>query len=212
VTCLSNLKQIGIAITLYRQDYDEAYPNTGDPWLWVGRRFRWPIMPYLNLAQRQKTTGFDSQGGSPATLLCPSDTQSGTSFDATSYAYSAAFYHTSAQVNAMRMRNLIFQLNDPGSGAECISQTEAAVASPSRKGMVAEWFNSHEHSGGSAIGFWGTIPNVNTPGPDRWTGGRNMVFADSHAKFIFASRQTPSVQDCPDINLTPGGLDGEDLR
>ena len=49
--CLSNVKQIGTAIGMYTSDYDGAFPNTGDPYLWVGKRFRWPIMPYLGVAK-----------------------------------------------------------------------------------------------------------------------------------------------------------------
>jgi prepilin-type N-terminal cleavage/methylation domain-containing protein/prepilin-type processing-associated H-X9-DG protein len=210
-TCLSNLKQIGLALTLYTQDYD-AYPNTGDPYLWVGRRWRWPLMPYLAIGQRPRPTGFDSQSGSPAILICPSDTQSGTGFDATSYGYSACFYHTPEQINAMRLGNLRIALNDPGPGALCVTQTEAAVAFPAQKILSGEWFNSHQHAPGPAIGYWGTLLGPRTPGPDRWTGARNYTFADGHAKFLQATRLTPSADDCPDFHLTPNGLSGSDLR
>ena len=57
--CLSNVKQIGTAIGMYTSDYDGAFPNTGDPYLWVGKRFRWPIMPYLGVA---KTSASESSG------------------------------------------------------------------------------------------------------------------------------------------------------
>jgi len=40
--CLSNLRQLGLAITAYSQDYDEQYPNGADPtdrysdpWVWL---------------------------------------------------------------------------------------------------------------------------------------------------------------------------------
>src|SRR4051794_23044778 len=41
-TCQSNLKQIGTAFSLYLQDYDETFPNTGVGDLWQGRYWRWP--------------------------------------------------------------------------------------------------------------------------------------------------------------------------
>ena len=41
---------------------------------------------------------------------------------------------------------------------------------------------------------------------------RNACFGDGHVKLTQASSQTPSVQDCPDMNLTPGGISGSDLR
>lgn len=210
-TCLSNLKQIGLAFRLYTQDYDGGYPNTGDPWLWVGRRWRWPIMPYLAIGQREGAN-FNSRQGTPSILLCPSDTQSGTGYDATSYAYSAAFYHTPDQIDGMTIRNLVFQLNDPGIGKDCATQTDAAVAFSAEKALVTEWFNSHVHDGGKAIGFWGTLKPGLVPGDDRWSGGRCCTFADGHTKFMPSSRIRPSAADCPDINLTRDGLSGSDLR
>lgn len=209
--CISNQKQIALAVRLYTQDYDEGYPNTGDPYLWVGRRWRWPLMPYLGAAQKQQAGTFDSAGGGTSILLCPSDTLSGTSYDATSYSYCACFYHRPDQIDAMRIRNMIQSVNDPGPGAACSTQTEAAVAFPSQKGLIGEWYNSHQ-SEGQRIGYWGTLVSLDVPGPDRWQGARVVALADGHAKFIQARRMTPSAQDCPDIDLTPGGLNGKDLQ
>jgi prepilin-type N-terminal cleavage/methylation domain-containing protein len=211
-TCLSNLRQIGLAFHAYVQDYDGTYPDTGDPYLWVGRRWRWPLMPYLVLGQRQKAGTFDSAAGSPAILKCPSDTLSGSSFDATSYNYAAAFYHSPEQIAGMHLGDLRLALNDPGAGAICTPQTEAAVTYPANKALVAEWFNSHDHTGSPGpVRFWGTLAGPRTPGADRWSGGRVLLFADGHAKFLPARRLTPSPDDCPDINLTPGGLGGKDV-
>ena len=209
--CLSNLRQIGTALTLYTQDYDGGYPNTGDPYLWVGRRWRWPVMPYLAIGQKQKTDEFDSQTGAPAILLCPSDTLSGSDYNATSYGYSAAFYHTPEQTNALRIRNLRQALGEPGPGALCVTQTEAALAQPSRKVLAGEWYSSHDPGNGKPIGYWGTLTGTETPGPDRWQGRRCYVFADGHAAFVKAARLRPSAQDCPDIHLTPDGVAGIDL-
>ncbi len=210
-TCLSNLKQIGIAVMMYTQDYDEGYPNTGDPWLWVGRRWRWPIMPYLAIGQTQGTN-YNSSAGAASILICPSDTQSGAAYDATSYAYSAAFYHTPDQIDAMTIADTIYQLNAPGAGAQCPTQTLASVAQPTGKAMVAEWFNNHDHAGGAAVGYWGTLTATLSPGSDRWTGGRCYVFADGHSKYLQSTQIIPSAQNCPDINLTLGGLNGTDTR
>lgn len=208
--CLSHLKQIGTAMTIYQADYDDGYPNTGDPYLWAGRRFRWPIMPYLGVGQQLVSGGFDASSRS-ALLLCPEDSSSGTSFDATSYAYSAAFYLPAEVSPQLTIRNLISSLNSPGLAANTVTQTSSAVANPAGKAMVTEWFNSHDTGGGRTVGFWGTLKPGLIPGDDRWLGGRNFTFADSHAKFIKATRQTPSSDDCPDFNRTPGGISGTDL-
>ena len=37
ITCVSNLRQIGLAFGMYSQNYDEGFPNNGDPFLWMYR-------------------------------------------------------------------------------------------------------------------------------------------------------------------------------
>ena len=211
--CLSNLRQLGLALRMYGDDHDGGFPNTDDPYLWVGRRFRWPILPYVGIAQRQKSGTFDAASGSPAILRCPSDTLSAATFDATSYAYSAAFYHDPATLDQMRLQNLRQALANPGPGASCATQTDSTVVNPARKILVYEFFTYHDSTGARGpIGVWGTLTGPDTPGPDRWAGGRVCAFADGHAGFVVARRQSPSRQDCPDPNLTPGGVAGDDLR
>jgi len=72
-TCQSNLR-----FNLYLADYAECFPNTGDPYLWMGRRWRWPLQPYLALAQRRDPAGDPnlSVGGGPGILLCPAESHS----------------------------------------------------------------------------------------------------------------------------------------
>jgi len=210
--CLSNLKQIGIAIGMYTSDYDSSYPNNGDPYLWTGQRFRWPIMPYLGIGQKQDPAAFTSTA-SPAILICPSDIVAEKQFNGTSYCYSLAFYHTPAQVAALTIKNLIPSIAAPGAGAQCVTQTESMVTTPAQKMIAGEFSTNHTPAHGGAIGFWGTLGPGLAPGADRWTGARTYVFADGHAAFIQAGRQTATaIDDCPDMNRTPGGITGSDLR
>jgi prepilin-type N-terminal cleavage/methylation domain-containing protein len=209
--CVSNQRQLGLAFAMYAQDHDGAYPNNGDPYLWVGKRFRWPIMPYVGAGLTDRGDGsFSSTSERPSILLCPSDTVAGTGFDPTSYGYSAAFYHSAEQIDAMGIANLRLALGTPGPGAWCVTRTESEVVFPSRKILLGEYFNSHQRTRGP-VGYWGTLIGPGTPGPDRWDGGRVVVFADGHAAFVQARRQRPSRWDCPDFHLTPGGLDGADI-
>jgi prepilin-type N-terminal cleavage/methylation domain-containing protein len=211
ITCISNVRQINNAFLLYTQDYDGYYPCNGDPYLWVGKRWRWPVMSYLAIGQKQGNN-YSSQAGASEILLCPSDVISGTGYDATSYAYSTCFYHTAEQINQMHIGNLRMDLNTPGAGAICAAQNESAVAYPSSKAMIAEFFDNHQHAGTGAIGFWGTMTGPEAPGADRWTGARVYGFADGHAKFLRASQMTPSADDCPDMLITPNGISGSDIR
>jgi prepilin-type N-terminal cleavage/methylation domain-containing protein/prepilin-type processing-associated H-X9-DG protein len=68
-TCVSNLKQIGIAITMYADDHDDFYPpgfsGTSD----------WPLIIGGYMAKRQQS--YADQGDSSKAFLCPSGVQSG---------------------------------------------------------------------------------------------------------------------------------------
>jgi prepilin-type N-terminal cleavage/methylation domain-containing protein len=212
--CLSNLKQIGLAFALYQNDEDDSYPNNGDPYLWVGERFRWPLMPYLAIAQRQTGVGSDAfaTNGSPAILLCPADFQSISQFNATSYGYSAVFYHDPSQIAQLTIFNMIGAIDQPGVGAQTFTETSSGLQYPAQKVLVSEWYDSHRYTGTLPIGPWGTLSADLAPGPDRWTGARTVVFADFHAKLTQAGQMTPSAQDCPDFALTPNGIAGYDVK
>lgn len=206
-TCASNLKQLGVAMALYQGDFDDAYPNTDDTALWIGRKFRWPIMPYLALSLKQTNGDPLTANGASALLYCPSDTTR-TSFDSTSYAYAAAFYRPADVLAGLTLLDLYESLP---CDATCSTFTTSAVATPSQKVMLFEWANSHRY-GKAPVGPWGTIDGNWQPGPDRWDGARNLAFADSHVKFVNARAMVASHLDTPDPNITPGGLGGSDLK
>ena len=172
-------------------------------------------MPYLAIAQKQNpSTATDpyATNGSPAVLLCPADFQSISQFNATSYGYSISFYLEPSQIPQLTIANLIPAVNDPGVAAQTYTQSSSAVQYPSQKIEFSEWYDNHEYTTSLPVGPWGTVQANLGPGPDRWTGARNSTFADSHAKFVQASQQTPSAQDCPDFGLTPGGIGGYDIK
>jgi prepilin-type N-terminal cleavage/methylation domain-containing protein/prepilin-type processing-associated H-X9-DG protein len=50
-SCLSNVKQIGLALMMYAQDNDERYPRTGGAW-WQ------PLMPYVKNEQVFRTPAY----------------------------------------------------------------------------------------------------------------------------------------------------------
>ena len=195
-TCSSNLRQIGVAVFMYVADYDDCFPNTGDTGLWQGRRWRWPLQPYLAYGARRDAVDPGnpnlSSGAGAHVLICPSDSTAPAAWDSTSYAYSAAFYHTADQINAMATTDLygptVFG---------CVSQSQAEVQYPSRKGLVAEWLSNHDTP---HVGWWA------------WGGSRHVLFADGHVKYLPATAMLPAVNGYPDINLTRDGLRGYDVN
>ena len=194
--CMSNLRQIGVAFRLYVDDWDGCFPNTNDPYLWMGRRWRWPLKPYLRMSANRDPQAPDDPGRSvrnrPDILICPSDSTTRRKWDSTSYAYSAAFYHTPAQINAMTREDL-YQLDR----FPCVTQSDANVAEPSKKVLGGEWLTNHDFG---AAGWWD------------WTGSRNYLFVDGHVRYLPARRILPAVDRYPDPNLTVDGLDGRDVR
>ena len=203
VSCVSNLRQLGMGMGMYLQDWDESFPNTDDPFLYAGRRFRFPIMPYLALGQKKASAAYVASSKS-ALLRCPSDPKA-RGFDDTSYAYSAAFFHSPEQLVGKTAADMLTVF-------PCATQTLASVASPARKVLLFEWNNSHEFSGASQpVGPWGTLTASRAPGQDRWSGGRVCAFVDGHVAFVFSRKLAPSVDDCPDPSRTPGGTGGSDL-
>jgi prepilin-type N-terminal cleavage/methylation domain-containing protein len=205
-TCLSNLKQIGVAFTLYAGDYDDGYPNVAnpgtdgnpnDPYLWQGRRWRWPLAPYTALgAKRDPNAPGDptkSVGGSQGVFTCPSDISH--AYDATSYGYSAAFYHSPAVVNTMTMADLY---QNPG--VPCQTQRQSRVRYPTRKVLAAEWNSNHDRYAGDP-GWWD---------PER-RGSHNALFADSHVRTVKTSQVLNAVDNLPDFNLTRDGILGFDV-
>ena len=211
--CASNLKQMSVAMALYQMDHDDGYPNTGESGLWAGRRFRWPLMHYLNVALKQNGTPLKANSSS-ALLYCPSDSTK-LGFDDTSYAYAATFYRPYDVLKTLNLQQINTNLGcNPPNQATCVTYTTGNVEELGRKIILFEWVNAHRHEGKPA-GPWGN-GNFSVPGwavgPDRWAGARNNAFADSHVKFVNARQMVASHLDTPDPNVTPNGLAGSDLK
>ncbi len=206
--CQTNFRQIGTAFSLYISDHDGFYPCNGDPNLWMGRNWRVVIQPYLPGSPMQSLPPGYSQ---PLTvqhsdvLLCPSDERAVQVWERTSYAYSAAFFHSPSQINSLApllrgsscatWANIVSALRN----LPAIAQNEAQVSFPTQKGLSAEWLSNHEKFSGDC-GFWS------------WEGSANYLFADGHVKFLRRRQISPAVNDLPDINLTVDGVAGRDWQ
>lgn len=192
--CASNLFQIGLALRMYVSDWDGCFPNTGDPYLWMGRRWRWPVLPYLGQAIQRHADDPENplrSHGAPGILICPADPAAAQQWDGTSYGYSAAFYHEPEHVNVMTTADLVSLSRFP-----CVTQSEAHVAYPANKALAAEWLTNHESV---RVGWWD------------WEGARNYLFVDGHVRYLQAWRIRAAANGFPDINLTRNGIWGKDV-
>lgn len=193
--CQSNLRQIGLVFALYTSDWDGRFPATGDPRLWMGRHWRWPIQPYISF--RGEMVDGDprtSRGYVPSVLVCPSDPTAGQEWDATSYGYAACMYYPPDIVNAMSVGDLL--ASSPWCAPYISGQPVGRVAYPAQKVLVAEWLDNHQTA---QHGWWS------------WTGARNCLFVDGHVKHVRAGQVRAAGDDWPDFNLTVDGVRGRDL-
>lgn len=196
--CQSNLSQIGRAFMAYLSDYDNCYPNTNDPYLWMGRHWRWPIKKYVGFYASYDGSKDAGQitGQSNNVLACPSDPTEVSQYDKTSYAYSAAFYHTPDQVNSITdYRQLCLT---SFSSPDCAVVYSSVVKWPSKKVLVAEWQAYHSSEPNATL--WS------------WQGERNYLFADGHVKFLSSSGVNCANDGFPDINVTKDGAAGRDIK
>lgn len=190
-SCASNLKQIGVAFSTYLAAHDDFYPCAQDPistkpfyWLWMGRGWRRFVAPFLS--QRIDPTN-------PSVLFCKADEQAENKYEATSYAYSMAFYHSAAQIDAMTTTSATYSNPQPSVG-----QRGSRVSNPAHKVLAGEWTSNHERVAGDT-GWWA------------WAGSRNFLFADGHVAFVPATAIRPANDGKPNPCLTRYGIHGRDV-
>lgn len=188
--CMHNLKQIGLAMTMYLDGNDNIWPCAEDPvstkpfyWLWMGRGWRAAVKPYL---------GGSIDVNNPSVLLCPEDRADPSKYESTSYAYSMAFYHSPDQIDAMSDKADTYSNPRPS-----VRQRMGDVAYPSAKILLGEWSSNHVAID-QEQGWW------------NWQGARNFLFADGQVVFLRAEQIRPARDKLPDANLTLNGIKGRD--
>ena len=180
-SCLSNMKQIGLAFMMYAQDYDEHWGFT--TWrdcydasnAWYPGSMAWPItlQPYIKNRQM---------------LVCPSDTDAAC-FSKTGNTFflmlTAAGYAPTADTAAALAAafplsyatNIALGWSTAGG-----ANTMAAIQSPSKCFLASEL-----GKGSYAYSVWYMQPGYGAPA--RWEAGarhnegRNWLFCDGHAKW-----------------------------
>jgi prepilin-type N-terminal cleavage/methylation domain-containing protein len=188
-TCISNLRQIGLANNMYVQDYDEHFPFAGRDWpqasfvdVWNG------LGPYI-----KNTEMFVCKSdGNPAWNIAwtmANGKANGLKLSEikypSSYHYYYGFYH-----------NLTPKLQANGSGGPAVSMPAAAVQYPSQKAIFVC----------AASGSQGTGHNPNAMA---------LCMVDGHSKLVPLSQINdiiPLKYGRYNLDWTAGGLAGKDLK
>jgi prepilin-type processing-associated H-X9-DG protein len=158
----------------------------------MGRKWRWPLKPYMAMGGEQDGSPMKSRGAGRNVLLCPSDRLAAAKWDSTSYSYSMAFYHSPEQINSLT------SIEDTWTKPiSCRPQSQSFVKYPDKKVLAAEWLSNHES------------PNVAW---NSWEGGRVYLFADGHCRYLKARQIRAGNDGWPDVNLTHDGIRGRDVE
>ncbi|MBC8103012.1 MAG: DUF1559 domain-containing protein [Cytophagales bacterium] len=204
VTCVSNLRQIGTAVRMYVQDYDETFPifhayNTAASGAAPGtpghKGVEDELMPYT------KNKGIfrcpDDSGGPSLAVDAPG---------AESYheAYGSSYRFTSKCYTVVLGPDGSFSNNyplDPAGGAEAQTITDASFQFPAETRLMRDemfpWFGPAK----DAVNKFGYGPYTGYPngfyGPWHGNGG-GVVYADGHAKFCASEGQFRKIYGSPD--------------
>jgi len=162
-SCQSNLKQIGLGIIQYVQDYDEKLPSigTGNPTNSAGTGGSWAqrIYPYIKSSQL---------------FACPSNTQNNTDRDGANVSLNAPIIKRSYAANFHYLG-----CNGDSPNAENI------VQSPAIKIMVSENLSAEV---GMAAGDWDTTNGFRDNGFAGHLTTMNCLFGDGHVKSLRPDR------------------------
>jgi len=201
-SCLSNMKQIGLAQLMYVQDYDEAFPAVYNDHIvdnGVSKRFIWAdaIRPYI-----KSRDIFKCPTGSPAQIdLTPNDPNSNYPAD-------------NVQGTRYQM-NMVDGWHWPEGTGSNYPMVLAKSKHPAETAMVQEssnaWWNHWHNSNaawcrtgtaGTDIYLLGVLGETTYP---RHSGGTNIIFMDGHAKYRKIQSLRADIQWCnmDDQTYTP---------
>ncbi len=211
--CISNLRQIGIAVRMYVDDDDATWPifqayNTKDynhklalPWTPNHLGVEMEVVPYI---KSHAIFQCPDDAGSPALTATPgvTDTSSYYAGYGSSYRFDQGCYSQIAGTMGSRQDDLA--VTDPDGNlltADIIIHDSDFVVPASTRIMRDEempWFSQQADPGGST--YYYVTPGSGTVDYYRqWhPRGGGFVFADGHAKFVTSSTVFNSMPTTPD--------------
>jgi len=171
-SCQSNLKQIGLGIKQYLQDYDEHFPNIPTGALPVDSPgWAFGIQPYVKSEQ---------------ILQCPSDTSS--------LPDPVANPTMIARATVNGFSDYCINFNLAGSGTSGPGVNESALSNLSNTIMNTEVTGAN---GGSAFFSLGSFQaGTGTIDKARHLDGANYAFADGHVKWLLPVKVTTGASNC----------------
>ncbi len=204
-SCLSNMKQVGLGVLMYSQDYDELYPLGSHLLGAATAATTWQdlIEPYVksgvsgtgvNLVQRANAPFWICPSIGPAPMNLPPDPLAFPSADFASTFYSRAFSYINNSNLMPTMHRAALPLGWFPQGI----QGQAAVEAPASRVLAVEGLGFVGNTGGddtnNCVGTEAGFPAL--PGRllgrrenycgarYRHSGGSNSVLADGHAKWF----------------------------
>jgi len=187
-SCLSNLKQIGLGVMMYVQDYDEAYPlsyNSTITLYWTGA-----VQPYVKSTQlfQCPSSGGDSQRGN--------------------YGANQSLLRTtslgSLKMPAVPSPASTYMIMDFGSYTALFSNVTSNTTSPASTTSGWQYLPGMGDAGGSCAGVTTStvMDRVSDCQSGRHFGGVNMAFADGHAKWLKSSVVIQEAKRCTTAQCT----------
>jgi len=194
ISCTSNLKQLGLAVLMYSQDFDETFPPKG---LCRDGNSQWVPWETLVAPYVKNGAGTTSIASTGNVFKCPSnpDTSTAAAFLVGSFQYSANYAcNYNSAFNTVPNGNTSYAGDGPfggQSGTGAVGVGIAAQVAPASLIMLDE--NNGKGRGGSGWnldpvdpGFNGPWTNVNTADPlyVGHTGTSDYAFCDGHVKAL----------------------------
>jgi len=195
-SCLSNLKQIGLAIMMYADDYDQTYPLFSAHESNVDKDIPWFVAIYSYEGSKQMITcpdgiGTDSTGMIGADNYAAADKGNGQECDLIGAWYGTvdlqntpwtltdkiSYHYNEFLGMQMVWSSGTYYAPVASSWERCPGVSETMLQSPSTTFMAWDTQNPN-------IAFWQNGYHDNYGLAPRHNGGMNFAFADGHAKWV----------------------------